>query len=76
MVKSRRGQVTVQLAPKAEEFLSGLVREGEILSVQDFIRRAVDERIEYWKKDRSRADLTDQSVPVVEGLRGRPTKVD
>ncbi|HZY71331.1 MAG TPA: ribbon-helix-helix protein, CopG family [Thermoplasmata archaeon] len=62
MARRNRGQITVELAQKTKEFLEELVRAGEILSTQDFVRRAIDQEVDRWKREhplgapRARAD--------------------
>ena len=51
MPRAVRSQVTVELAPAVKRDLEELVSSGQTLSTQDFIRRAVDEKLERWKKE-------------------------
>jgi hypothetical protein len=50
---SRPNQVSVSLAAKVRTELQQLQLAGEIFSVQEFIRQAVDEKLERWKKEHS-----------------------
>jgi hypothetical protein len=45
MPRKNKGQVTVELAPNVKAYLEGLVADGQILSVQDFIRHSIEESI-------------------------------
>ncbi len=47
----RENQITVELAPKTREMLERIRDAGETLSIQDFVRRAIDEKIERWKRE-------------------------
>ena len=42
--------MTVELAPKVKDELDRLTAEGSILSVQDFVRRAVDNELLRWRE--------------------------
>jgi hypothetical protein len=64
MARGRRSQVTVELAPRVKEELERLTQEGSILSVQDFVRRAVDNEISRWKVDHAGPPPADLMIPV------------
>lgn len=49
MGKRQQNQITVELAPRIREALEQLRDSGEVLSVQDFVRRAIDEKLDRWK---------------------------
>ena len=51
MPRVARTQITVELAPVTKRALEEIVSAGESLSVQDFVRRAVDEKLDRWKKE-------------------------
>ena len=51
MPRVERTQITVELAPVTKRALEEIVRGGEYLSVLDFVRRAVDEKLDRWKKE-------------------------
>ncbi|MHB8351118.1 MAG: ribbon-helix-helix protein, CopG family [Thermoplasmata archaeon] len=76
MPRPVRTQITVELAPKAKEALEALVRSGESLSIQDFVRRAVDEKIERWKDSGHRlpdGPGVEQFIPQPKEERRRPS---
>jgi len=45
VTKKGRAQVSVELAPNVKNYLEGLVADGQELSVQDFVRRAIQHEI-------------------------------
>ena len=51
MPRADRTQITVELAPVTERALRELEDAGEILSVQDFVRRAIEKELARWKKE-------------------------
>lgn len=49
MPRATRSQLTVELAPAVKRQLEDIVAAGETLSPQDFIRRAIEEKLERYK---------------------------
>lgn len=45
MPRKGKNQLTVELAPNVKAYLLDLAASGEILSPQEFIRRAIDDAI-------------------------------
>ena len=71
MPRRARTQVTVELAPVTKQALEEIVRRGESLSVQDFVRRAVDEKLDRWKTAGHRLPEGQSPADLVEEVRAR-----
>jgi Arc/MetJ-type ribon-helix-helix transcriptional regulator len=71
MARTHRSQVTVELAPKVKEELERLTEEGSILSVQDFVRRAVENELGRWRADHSTAPALEQTSLMVPTRKAR-----
>ena len=48
---ARPNQVSVSVAPGVRSELDAMKSSGQIFSVQEFIRAAIDEKLERWKKE-------------------------
>jgi Arc/MetJ-type ribon-helix-helix transcriptional regulator len=48
---TRPNQVSVSLAPEVKAELTGMLRRGEIFSIPEFIREAVEDRLVRWKRE-------------------------
>lgn len=69
MGRRQQNQITVELAPKTRAALEQLRESGDVLSIQDFVRRAIDEKLERWQASGHRVAVGPGPADLGRGLK-------